>query len=76
MVGVNAVAFGGRSTCAHCDAHVSDGFRRVYGDSDDRAHRCPSCDSWRRLTEGSAAGLDVETPDPEQAPGRHGGEVA
>ncbi|WP_449271874.1 DUF7563 family protein [Halostella pelagica] len=48
----------------------------MYGDSDDRAHRCSECDTWVRLTEWSAAGLDVPTPDPEQALGRHGSDPA
>jgi len=76
-----------RSTCLHCGAHVTPRFGRVFGDDRDRAHRCPECDSHRRLSRGSAAGVDVpipdlETaagvdvpiPDPETAAGRHGGE--
>lgn len=62
--------------CLHCGGHVSTDFRRVYGDDDQRAHRCPDCDSWVRLQEGSAAGNDVPTPDPETALGRHGGDPA
>ncbi|SNZ06436.1 hypothetical protein SAMN06269185_1170 [Natronoarchaeum philippinense] len=62
--------------CLHCEAHVSSDFRRVYGDADDRAHRCPRCDTWVRLQEGSGAGLDVPTPDPETSLGRHGGDSA
>ncbi|WP_375137268.1 MULTISPECIES: hypothetical protein [Halostella] len=73
---MSAVATTDRSTCNHCGAHVSDQFLRVYGDSDDRAHRCSECDTWVRLTEGSAAGLDVPTPDPETSPGRHGSDPA
>ncbi|WP_425541897.1 DUF7563 family protein [Natronoarchaeum mannanilyticum] len=66
-----------RSTdCLNCEAHVSGDFRRVYGDADDQAHRCPQCDTWVRLFEGSAAGLDVRTPDPETSPGRHGNDPA
>ncbi|AOP12862.1 small CPxCG-related zinc finger protein [Natrialba magadii ATCC 43099] len=64
-----------RSSCEYCGAHVTDRFRRVFGDDDDRAHRCNECDSYRRLSRGSAAGKDVETPDPETSPGRHGGEA-
>lgn len=62
------------STCLHCDAHVTPRFGRVFGDDRDRAHRCPECDSHRRLSRGSAAGVDVPIPDPETAAGRHGGE--
>ncbi|WP_089789667.1 DUF7563 family protein [Natronobacterium haloterrestre] len=63
------------SRCQHCDSHVTDRFARVFGDDRDRAHRCPECDSYRRLTRGSAAGKDVDIPDPETSPGRHGGEA-
>lgn len=63
-------------TCRHCGEHVSADFRRVYGDGEDRVHRCPDCDTWIRLCEGSAADLDVPTPDAEISPGRHGGEPA
>ncbi|MGM0606214.1 MAG: DUF7563 family protein [Halobacteriota archaeon] len=63
-----------QQVCLHCGAHVTTDFRRVYGDSDDRAHRCRECDTLVRLRQGSAAGIDAPTPDPETAPGRHGGE--
>ncbi|WP_309138789.1 DUF7563 family protein [Haloterrigena gelatinilytica] len=62
------------STCDHCGAHVSDQFCRVYGDNGDRAHRCGECDTYARLSRGSAIGKDVAIPDPETSPGRHGGE--
>ncbi|UHQ95048.1 DUF7563 family protein [Haloterrigena alkaliphila] len=62
-------------TCEHCGEHVSERFCRVYGDNRDRAHRCSECDTYRRLTRGSAAGIDVSIPDPETSPGRHGGET-
>ena len=52
-------------TCRNCGATVSTDFRRVFGDSDDIAHRCGECDNWRRLCHGSAAGLDTDSPDPE-----------
>ncbi|WP_137290952.1 DUF7563 family protein [Natronorubrum halophilum] len=64
-----------RSACNHCGAYVTDQFCRVYGDNDDRVHRCGECDSYRRLTRGSAAGVNVSIPDPETSPGRHGGEA-
>jgi len=63
-----------RRHCLECDAQVCRDFRRVYGDRDDRAHRCPECDTWVRLCEGSAAGKDVPTPDPRNHPERNGGE--
>jgi hypothetical protein len=66
----------GSTDCLHCEAHVSGDFRRVYGDADDQAHRCPQCDTWVRIFEGSAAGLDARTPDPETSPGRHGSDPA
>ncbi|ELZ92975.1 hypothetical protein C440_12679 [Haloferax mucosum ATCC BAA-1512] len=60
--------------CLYCGSHVSLDFRRVYGDDDDRAHRCFECDTLVRLQRGSAGGLDVPIPDPWIAPGRHGGD--
>lgn len=62
-----------KGTCEHCGAHVSTDFARVYGDGDNRIHRCPNCDSWIRLQKGSGAGLDVSISDPETAPGHRGG---
>ncbi|OVE84730.1 DUF7563 family protein [Natronolimnobius baerhuensis] len=62
------------STCQNCGNHVSDQFSRVYGDNQNRVHRCPDCDSYRRLTRGSAAGKALEIPDPETANGHQGGE--
>nr|WP_086009514.1 hypothetical protein [Natrialba chahannaoensis] len=63
------------STCRHCGAHVTDRFCRVFGDDQNRAHRCGECDTYARLSRGSAAGIDVQIPDPETSLGRHGGEV-
>ncbi|UHQ98913.1 hypothetical protein HYG81_24435 (plasmid) [Natrinema zhouii] len=63
------------STCNHWGAHIIDRFRRVFGDDDDRAHRCGDCDTYTRLSRGSAAGVDVSNLDPETSPGRHGGET-
>ncbi|WP_117592806.1 DUF7563 family protein [Haloprofundus halophilus] len=60
------------NSCIHCGAHVTDGFRRVFGDRNHRVHRCNSCDSYARLSRGSAAGREVRIPDPETAEGRHG----
>ncbi|WP_394328081.1 DUF7563 family protein [Halostagnicola kamekurae] len=53
------------STCQNCGSHVTDRFGRVFGDENDRAHRCGNCDSYRRLSRGSAAGLEVRVPDCE-----------
>ncbi|AHG01132.1 hypothetical protein HALLA_17550 [Halostagnicola larsenii XH-48] len=44
---------------------MTDRFGRVFGDENDRAHRCGNCDSYRRLSRGSAAGLEVRVPDRE-----------
>ena len=65
-----------QTRCLHCGSHVSRDFRRVYGDEENRVHRCSECDTWHRIWKGSAAGRDVDVPDPEQSPGRHGGEPA
>ncbi|TKX75208.1 hypothetical protein EXE46_04915 [Halorubrum sp. GN11_10-6_MGM] len=46
--------------CRGCGAHVPSDFRRVHGDEDQLAYRCPGCDSWVRICEGSAAGKDVK----------------
>ncbi|RZH67914.1 DUF7563 family protein [Natrinema altunense] len=77
MIGVTAAQWstGDRSTCQHCGAHVTDRFRRVFGDDRDRAHRCDECDTYARLSRGSAAGVDISVPDSETSPGRHGGEA-
>ncbi|WP_254762968.1 DUF7563 family protein [Natrinema marinum] len=77
MVGVTVTPWSSvdNSTCCHCGAHVTDRFRRVFGDDDNRAHRCGDCDTYARLSRGSAAGVDVSIPDPETSLGRHGGEA-
>lgn len=61
-----------RRRCLQCDAHVTRDFARVYGDSNDRAHRCLECDSVSRLSRGSGAGVDPGIPDPQDHPGRWG----
>ncbi|OVE86074.1 hypothetical protein B2G88_04570 [Natronolimnobius baerhuensis] len=56
MVGVTVAPWpstGSGSTCLHCERHVSDRFGRVYGDNQNRVHRCSNCDSYRRLTRGT-----------------------
>ncbi|WP_449272073.1 DUF7563 family protein [Halorubrum saccharovorum] len=57
-----------RSNCLQCGAHVPSDFRRVHGDDDDRAHRCPECDSWVRICEWSAASKDVPTTNAKTIP--------
>lgn len=56
----------GRGKCANCGRHVSSAFGRVHGDEDDIAHRCLGCDCARRIMRGSAAGVDVDMPDPDE----------
>lgn len=58
--------------CQHCGSEVTEQFARVFGDNEGTVHRCRCCDSSVRLAEGTAAGLEGETPDPETSPGRHG----
>ncbi|AUV80642.1 hypothetical protein C2R22_02385 [Salinigranum rubrum] len=62
--------------CLHCGTHVTSRFCRVFGDEQRRVHRCTQCDTHVRISKGSAAGLDVDVPDPEVSEGRHGGEPA
>ncbi|WP_258302789.1 DUF7563 family protein [Haloferax larsenii] len=62
------------SSCLNCGSHVTSDFRRVYGDSEDRVHRCRECDTLVRLHRGSGAGLEVKIPDPQHSLGRHGGQ--
>jgi len=58
------------SRCLHCGKHVIERFRAVHGDEDDRAHRCLGCDCFRRVSRGSAAGVDVDLVDPIDQPNR------
>lgn len=58
------------SRCLNCGSPVSLQFRRVFGDSDDRAHRCLKCDSNGRLADGTAAGQESDRPDPLEDPTR------
>lgn len=60
--------------CRFCDRHVTDTFRRVHGDNDDVAHRCLGCDCFRRVSRGSAAGVNVDLPDPADQPNRNRGQ--
>jgi len=52
--------------CRHCGRHVTRTFARVHGDDDDVAHRCLGCDCFRRICRGSAAGLELDMPDPRR----------
>ncbi|MCL9813606.1 hypothetical protein AArcSt11_08060 [Natranaeroarchaeum aerophilus] len=63
-------------TCRNCGAHVSEDFRRVFGDEDHVAHRCPECDTTRRLSRGSAAGVEVAVTDPEESAAHRSNEQA
>lgn len=56
--------------CLECGGHVTPEFRRGYGDENDRAHRCPDCDTYTRLSDGSAAGQNVAIADPLDDPTR------
>ena len=56
------------SRCLFCGEPVTKDFRRVFGDDQDRAHRCPECDISNRIEEGSAAGLEPTTRDPATDP--------
>ncbi|QCC47545.1 DUF7563 family protein [Halobellus limi] len=63
----------GQTACACCGAHVTDDFRRVFGDENDVAHRCLACDCRARIQRGSAAGTIVDLPDPQDHPNRNRG---
>ncbi len=56
------------STYKHCGAHVTDHFSRVFGDNRNQAHRCGDCDTYMRLSHGSAAGAGVSIPDRKRRP--------
>jgi len=59
--------------CGYCGSHISDDFRRVFGDADGEVHRCLSCDSRPRIQAGSAAGKSVSYPDPAEQECRNRG---
>jgi uncharacterized Zn finger protein len=52
--------------CEHCGIEHTRRFVRVFGDNDGRLHRCPACDTTRRLRNGSAAGKRLAVPDPQR----------
>ena len=60
--------------CLHCNRHVSEKFQSVFGDEEGRAHRCLGCDCFRRVSRGSAAGVDIDLPDPADQPNRNRGQ--
>ena len=60
-----------RRRCLFCDSHVTRDFARTFGDEQNVAHRCLNCDIFERVTRGSAAGVDVDKPDPQTTRGRH-----
>ncbi|WP_259372372.1 hypothetical protein [Salinarchaeum sp. IM2453] len=61
------------SQCQHCGAQVSEHYGRVFGDQNDTVHRCPACDCKNRLQKGSAAGKEINLPDPKDHPNRNRG---
>jgi len=52
--------------CRHCGRHVTSTFARVHGDEGGVTHRCLGCDTFARISSGSAAGLEVDAPDPKR----------
>jgi DNA-directed RNA polymerase subunit RPC12/RpoP len=62
------------TACDYCGNRLSDQYARVFGDQDDCVDRCPECDSEKRLSLGSAAGKDVDWPDPQEYPERKAGD--
>lgn len=59
------------SRCLFCEEPVPKRFRRVFGDDQDRAHRCRNCDIFSRIKDGSAAGLEVTDTDPVEDPQKY-----
>ena len=56
--------------CQCCDSHVTSDFARTFGDANNVVHRCLNCDTFGRISLGSAAGCDVSQPDPQTTRGR------
>jgi len=71
MMELGAVADTDR--CQHCGSHVSADFRRTFGDAESVVHRCMGCDSRPRIQAGSAAGREVDYPDPAEQSARNRG---
>jgi hypothetical protein len=59
--------------CRNCGSHVSQSFRRTFGDTEGDVHRCLACDTRARIQLGSATGPDVDWPDPAHYPERNRG---
>jgi hypothetical protein len=59
-------------TCLYCDGKVSPAYARVYGDNNNKVHRCPSCigsDGGKALLKrGAAAGRDIEVIKEQMTP--------
>lgn len=47
--------------CEFCGSFVTDEFRRVFGNENNKAERCLECDTNTRVKRGSAAGREVPT---------------
>ncbi|WP_202935155.1 DUF7563 family protein [Halorussus amylolyticus] len=56
------------SRCLFCENPVPKDFRRVFGDDENHAHRCRSCDTFTRIKKGTAAGREVANTDPVEDP--------
>jgi hypothetical protein len=59
-----------RNQCLTCGNRVTARFGQVFGDPDDRVHRCLRCDTMGRIKHGSGAGIRVDDPDPIVHQGR------
>lgn len=62
-----------KGKCQNCSAHVTPQFRQTFGDENAVVHRCMGCDSRPRIQKGSAAGVDVDFPDPADQTERNSG---
>ena len=48
--------------CQNCGEHVSEAFRRVFGDNDNVVHSCQECGTNSEHFHGSAADPDADVP--------------
>ncbi|WP_143824912.1 DUF7563 family protein [Natronoarchaeum philippinense] len=64
---------GAHNRCLYCHSATQRKIRKLFGDNDDQLHRCPQCDTQKRLRQGSGAGVDVDDPDPVEHPERYYG---
>lgn len=74
MISLDRASDTSQQECHHCGAHVTARFAAVHGEQNNIAHRCPACDCCRRLSRGSAAGVNVGLPDPAEQPNRNRGQ--